>query len=141
MIDEVRSLLTEVGLNGEYDENKSKQACQLTYKERRILSVAIALCGQPKLVLLDEPTSGLNYKEKAKLHETIKKYCQGKITIVFTNDIEEAEKVSNRIGILQNGKLVYVGSKSFLKKRFGEFYVITLRTKPNLSEALKQFIF
>ena len=96
---------------------KNKKAKTLSGGWQRRLSVALALINEPEILFLDEPTLGLDVIVRKELWHTIKK-LKGKITIILTTHyMEEAENLSDRIGIMADGKLVAVGtSKELIKK-------------------------
>ncbi len=86
----------------------------------RRVSIAMALIGEPQILFLDEPTLGLDVIARHELWETIRS-LKGKITIILTTHyMEEAEMLSDRIGIMKNGKLLAVGTAEELKERVGE---------------------
>ncbi len=83
---------------------------------QRKLSIAMALLPKPKVLFLDEPTLGLDVLARHELWEMIRK-LKGSATIVLTTHyMEEAEKLSDRIGIMKDGHLIAVGTaKSFIE--------------------------
>jgi len=95
----------------ELDKVKHKQASKLSGGWQRKLSVALALVTKPKILFLDEPTLGLDVISRRELWKTIKQ-LKGKMTIILTTHyMEEAEALSDRIGIMKDGKLLFVGTK------------------------------
>ncbi|MBP5649339.1 MAG: ATP-binding cassette domain-containing protein, partial [Clostridia bacterium] len=94
-----------------------KQASKLSGGWQRKLSIALALISNPKILFLDEPTLGLDVLARRELWKTINE-LKGKMTIILTTHyMEEAEALSDRIGIMKDGKLLFVGTKEelFLK--------------------------
>jgi len=84
---------------------------------QRKLSIAIALINNPKLLFLDEPTLGLDVISRRELWEIILGF-KGDMTIILTTHyMEEAEKLSDRIGIMVNGRLKCVGTPDELKEK------------------------
>lgn len=82
---------------------------------QRRLSIAMALISEPKILFLDEPTLGLDVLARRELWAHIKK-LKGKITIILTTHyMEEAESLSDRIGIMAKGMLKAQGTASELK--------------------------
>ena len=78
------------------------------------LSIALSLISKPKVLFLDEPTLGLDVISRKELWKTIKT-LKGKMTIILTTHYrEEAEELSDRIGIMKEGKLLFVGNKKEL---------------------------
>ena len=101
-------------------EIKNQRAKTLSGGWQRRLSIAMALITQPKVLFLDEPTLGLDVLARRELWREIEK-LRGKITVVLTTHyLEEAEALSDRIGILVSGRLTAVGTAEELKKRAGK---------------------
>lgn len=94
---------------------------------RRKLSVALALVADSRLVLLDEPTSGMDLNARRRLWDMLKDYRQNRIIILTTHNMDEADLLGDRIGIMSQGQLVCVGSGSFLKGRYGCGYRLTVK--------------
>ena len=87
-----------------------KKAGKLSGGYQRRVSIAMALICEPSIVFLDEPTLGLDVLARSELWEVIQE-LKGKITIILTTHyMEEAETLSDRIGIMQNGKLLVTGT-------------------------------
>lgn len=97
-------------------EVKNKRADKLSGGWQRKLSIALALVSHPKVLFLDEPTLGLDVIARRELWKTITA-LKGKMTIILTTHyMEEAEALSDRIGIMKKGKLLFVGTKDELFK-------------------------
>ena len=112
----VNSLVDEFSLG----EILNKKAGKLSGGWQRRLSIAMALIGEPKILFLDEPTLGLDVIARAELWDTIRA-LKGKITIILTTHyMEEAEALSDRIGIMKNGSLVALGTSDELKAKSGK---------------------
>lgn len=119
---EVEKLLKDVGI-WEYRHTLGKN---LSGGNKRKLSVAIALCGNSKFVMLDEPTAGMDLQARRNLWNMLLSYRNDRIIVLTTHYMDEADVLGDRIGIMQNGRLVTVGSSLFLKKRYGVGYNFTL---------------
>ena len=92
------------------EEVLNKKAKTLSGGWQRKVSIAISLINNPKILFLDEPTLGLDVIARKELWNVINE-LKGKITIILTTHyMEEAENLSDRIGIMVNGNLVDVGS-------------------------------
>ena len=99
------------------DEVLNKKAKTLSGGWQRKVSIAISLINDPKILFLDEPTLGLDVIARKELWKVISS-LKGKITIILTTHyMEEAEKLSDRIGIMSNGNLVDIGTASELIKK------------------------
>ena len=92
------------------DEVLNKRAKTLSGGWQRKVSIAISLINDPKILFLDEPTLGLDVIARKELWKVINS-LKGKITIILTTHyMEEAESLSDRIGIMVNGKIVDIGT-------------------------------
>ena len=87
---------------------------------QRRLSIAMALISQPKLLFLDEPTLGLDVLARRELWRIIES-LKGKVTVILTTHyMEEAEALSDRVGIMAKGKLLVCGTPRELMEQAGE---------------------
>ena len=101
------------------EEVLKQKAKTLSGGWQRKVSIAIALINEPKILFLDEPTLGLDVIARKELWNVIEK-LKGKITIILTTHyMEEAESLSDRIGIMAKGNLVDIGTAEELIKRAG----------------------
>ena len=84
---------------------------------QRKLSIAIALINNPKILFLDEPTLGLDVLARKELWRIIES-LKGKVTIILTTHyMEESEKLSDRVGVMNEGKLISIGTVNELLKK------------------------
>lgn len=98
----------------------SKKACKLSGGWQRRLSIAMALVGEPQILFLDEPTLGLDVIARSELWDTIRD-LKGSVTMILTTHyMEEAEALSDRIGIMKDGKLLALGTAEKLKQLAGK---------------------
>lgn len=98
------------------EEYAKSRAKTLSGGLKRRLSIAMALITEPEIIFLDEPTLGLDVLARRELWRIIEK-LKGKITIILTTHyLEEAEALSDRIGIMAKGELKAVGTSDELKK-------------------------
>ena len=105
---------------------------------KRRLNLAAGLVHQPRVLLLDEPTVGIDPQARNAILEIIRDIARQGTTIVFTtHHLEEAEKLCDRIAIMDHGRILQTGSLSELAKVVGDGEVITLRGKFS-GEQLKQ---
>ena len=88
----------------------NKKAGKLSGGWQRRVSIAMALISEPQVLFLDEPTLGLDVIARSELWDTIRS-LKGKITIILTTHyMEEAEALSDRIGIMKDGRMLAVGT-------------------------------
>ncbi len=97
-----------------------KRAGKLSGGWQRRLSIAMALIGEPEILFLDEPTLGLDVLARSDLWDAIRA-LKGKITMILTTHyMEEAEALSDRIGIMKDGKLLILGTAEEIKQAAGK---------------------
>lgn len=107
-------------------EKTDYPAGNLSGGQKRRLSVAIAFIGGSKLIYLDEPTSGMDTSARRYIWEMLKNYKDGKIVVLTTHFMDEADFLGDRIGIMGEGRLVCCGSSVYLKNKFGVGYNLTI---------------
>ena len=99
------------------DEVLKRKAGKLSGGFQRRVSIAMALISEPKILFLDEPTLGLDVIARHDLWEVIRS-LKGKITIILTTHyMEEAEALSDRIGIMKSGSLLAIGTLEELNRK------------------------
>ena len=103
----VTDCVAMAGLEGLLDRRYGK----LSGGQQRRVQFAIAVCGRPALLFLDEPTTGLDIDARQKLWQAIRELvAQGSGVLLTTHYLEEAEALSDRVVVLDRGKLVAEGS-------------------------------
>lgn len=109
-----------------------KKAGKLSGGWQRRLSIAMALIGEPEILFLDEPTLGLDVIARSELWDVIRE-LKGRITIILTTHyMEEAEMLSDRIGIMKDGRLLALGTAAELmaqsgRERFEDAFVAIVK--------------
>ncbi len=112
----IKELCELLGLN----KVLNKKAGKLSGGWQRRLSIAMALITEPKVLTLDEPTLGIDVLARSEIWDIIRS-LKGKITIILTTHyMEEAEALSNRIGIMKDGRLLIVGTAGEIKQKAGK---------------------
>ena len=115
--EKTQAKITELSERFGLDTVLQRKAGKLSGGWQRRVSIAMALISEPKILFLDEPTLGLDVIARHELWETIRS-LKGKITIILTTHyMEEAEALSDRIGIMKSGKLLAVGTVEELNER------------------------
>ena len=111
---------------------ENQLAGTLSGGQKRKLSVGIAMIGDSKIVILDEPSSGMDTSSRRRLWEMLKENKNGKIIILTTHYMDEADILGDRICIMAEGKIKCCGSSLFLKNRYGVGYnLIIAKTTRN----------
>jgi len=96
-----------------------RKAGKLSGGWQRRVSIAMALISEPQILFLDEPTLGLDVLARHELWDAIRA-LKGRVTIILTTHyMEEAEALSDRIGIMKSGRLLAAGTAEELKQRAG----------------------
>ena len=109
----IKELAASFGLDGVLQRRVGK----LSGGYCRRVSIAMALISEPEILFLDEPTLGLDVIARRELWDMIRSLC-GRVTIILTTHyMEEAEALSDRIGIMKNGRLLAVGTAEELMRR------------------------
>ena len=123
------------------DKLAKRKASLLSGGEKRRLNVALGLINSPSVLFLDEPSAGMDPKSRNILWNIISKISEEeKITIILTTHlIETAERLSDRIAIINNGSVQIIGKPSELKERHGKSEVIDIKLseRVNVGEAMK----
>lgn len=113
--------------NLELWSHRDKLAMSLSGGMKRKLCVAIALIGDPEVVLLDEPSAGLDPVSRRNLWRVILTTMANRAVILTTHSMEEAEALCRRIGIMVLGQMRCLGSKQHLKNKFGSGFELTVK--------------
>ncbi|XP_053380428.1 ATP-binding cassette sub-family A member 2-like isoform X1 [Mercenaria mercenaria] len=104
-----------------------KPAGTLSGGNKRKLSTAIALIGNPSLILMDEPTSGMDPYSRRFLWDVIQRLVQTGTSVVFSShSMEECETLCSRLSIMAKGQLKCIGSVQHLKDKYGDGYTLTV---------------
>tara|TARA_Y100001970_G_scaffold292316_1_gene433108 strand:- start:15973 stop:16917 length:945 start_codon:yes stop_codon:yes gene_type:complete len=113
----IESILKELSL---WDKKDSKLRELSGGMKRRVL-IAKALSHEPKILFLDEPTASVDVELRRDMWEIIKRLKNKGVTIILTTHyIEEAEEIADRVGIINNGKIIIVDEKNRLIKKLGQ---------------------
>jgi len=108
------------------------RANNLSGGNKRKLSVAIAMIGNPPLVFLDEPSTGVDPQAKRFMWNIVSKIStlrKKSAVIITTHSMEEAEALATKMGIMVNGEFKCFGSSQHIKNKFGTGYEIELKIK------------
>jgi ABC-2 type transport system ATP-binding protein len=131
----VDELIRRFGL----EEKRNAFYNQLSGGQKQRLALAIALVNDPKVLFFDEPTAGLDPQVRREIYDIIEELKREKKTIVLTTHyIEEAEKLCDRVGIVDHGKLIALGTPRELKERSANTTRVEVRlAKPVAIDELK----
>jgi branched-chain amino acid transport system ATP-binding protein len=108
---ETETVLAEIGLAS----LKNIPTKELSYGNKRILEIGIALASQPQLLLMDEPTSGLPSSETERVKEFIKKISERLTILIIEHDMSVVLTISDTITVLHQGRVIAQGSPEEIK--------------------------
>jgi len=98
---------------------------KLSGGQKQRLAVATALVGNPKILFLDEPTTGLDPQSRRQLWEIVRDFQRGGGTVLLTTHyMDEAEKLCDRLAIVDHGKIIAEGTPASLIERLGGHHVV-----------------
>jgi len=110
-----KELLDQLGLTAQSD----KQARRLSGGMKRRLNIALALVHDPSVLFLDEPEAGLDPQSRLLMREFIKNLAGSHTIILTTHNMDEADRLSNRVAIIDQGKILKTDSPENLKQSIG----------------------
>ena len=131
--DLVTSMIKEMSLN----EFTNKIAGRLSGGNKRKLSVAVSMLGNPPIILLDEPSTGMDPEARRFMWSVIHKMStkgRKSSVIMTTHSIDEAETLCKRMGIMVNGEFVCLGTANEIKEKYGYGFEADVRVKPMSQE-------
>jgi ABC-2 type transport system ATP-binding protein len=106
-------LVAAVGLT----DQAGKKIKTLSGGQRRRLDVAIGLVGRPEVLFLDEPTAGFDPQARHEFHDLVRAVAGRTTVLLTTHDLDEAEKLADRIVIINGGRIIADGSPGELARR------------------------
>ncbi len=125
----VETLLAEMQL----EEKRSTWVMKLSGGQRQRLAVALGLVGDPEVLFLDEPTTGLDPQSRRALWDTIASLRErGKTVVLTTHYMDEAERLCDRIAIVDRGKRIALGTPGELIDDIGGAHLVEVTTDPPL---------
>jgi ABC-2 type transport system ATP-binding protein len=108
-------------------DKRKAQARTLSGGMQRRLNLALALVHDPEVVVLDEPEAGLDPQSRIKVREYIQALARRKTVILTTHNMDEAERLADRVAIIDHGKLLVLDTPDALKRRVGEGDVLEIQ--------------
>ena len=98
---------------------------KLSGGQKQRLSVACALAGRPELLFLDEPTTGLDPQSRRQLWEVLQRFrAEGRTILLTTHYMDEAHVLCDRVGIMDRGRLIALGTPRELVASLGAEHVV-----------------
>ena len=128
---EARAVERDYGLA----DHSAKRVKELSGGTKRKLSAAIALsCGRPDVCFLDEPTTGVDASTRRFIWDRIKAGTDGKVVLLTTHYMDEADALAQRIGIMANSRLKCIGSAQHIKSKHGGGSRVETRGPPDKAD-------
>ena len=119
------------------EEKTTAWVGKLSGGQKQRLAVAAALVGDPELLFLDEPTTGLDPQSRRQLWEVIRQFGrQGRTVLVTTHYLDEAERLCDRVAIVDHGRVIALGTPRELIASLGGEHVIEFSTQANHGETV-----
>lgn len=115
------------------------RASNLSGGMKRRLNICLALIHDPEILILDEPEAGLDPQSRILVRDFIKTYSQHKTVILTTHNMDEAERLSDRVAIIDHGKLLLLDTPQNLKRTVGEGDILELVIESNNENSTKAF--
>jgi ABC-2 type transport system ATP-binding protein len=114
-------VLEEVSLT----EKARARVGKLSGGQKQRLAVAMALVGDPELMFLDEPTTGLDPQSRRQLWDILRRFkAQGRTILITTHYMDEAERLCDRVAVVDHGKVIALGSPAELIAQLGGDHLI-----------------
>ncbi|MBC7878128.1 MAG: ATP-binding cassette domain-containing protein [Anaerolineales bacterium] len=124
----VDEVLEQIGLT---DKAKNKVKTYSGGMKRRV-NIGVGLLHKPKLLFMDEPTVGIDPQSRRAILDTVKDLNKQGMTVLYTTHyMEEAEELSDRVGIIDHGELIAIGTQKELTKQVGETETLVLHIGEN----------
>ncbi|KAI8501113.1 ATP-binding cassette sub- A member 5 [Branchiostoma belcheri] len=133
--DQVESQMEVIIEEVDLKDQENTYSEKLSGGQKRKLCVGIAMIGDPKVIFLDEPTSGMDPFSRRSIWALLKRKRQGKVILLTTHFMDEADILADRKAIISKGTLRCAGSSLFLKNRYGVGYHLGLVTSLNCDSA------
>lgn len=120
-------------------EKANTRSKLLSGGQRQRLAVAIALVNDPEIVFLDEPTTGLDPQARRRLWEVIETLRgRGRTILLTTHSMEEAERLCDRVAVMDHGKIIALGTPQDLIREHFPYTAITFPMPPGITQAALQ---
>jgi len=129
----IRQVVTFMIMEMSLTEFTNKISGRLSGGNKRKLSVAISMLGNPPIILLDEPSTGMDPEARRFMWSVIHKMStkgRKSSVIMTTHSMDEAETLCKRMGIMVNGEFVCLGTANQIKEKYGYGYEADVRIKP-----------
>ncbi|MEE9557349.1 MAG: ABC transporter ATP-binding protein [Candidatus Adiutricales bacterium] len=130
------NLLEWVGL----EEKSNVLADKLSGGMKRRLNICLALVHDPEILILDEPEAGLDPQSRVMIRDFIKSLAEEKTVILTTHNMDEADRLADRVAIIDHGKLLLLDTPHSLKKSIGEGDLIEIQLRAAGSDQFEKAV-
>ncbi len=117
------SLLEALGLW----EKRNKLAKTLSGGMQRRLNIALAIAHDPELIILDEPQAGLDPQSRILVRDFVRQLAKDRTVILTTHDMDEADRLSDRVAIVDHGKILLIDTPNKIKQQSGVGDILQIR--------------
>jgi len=132
-----RRALELLGILG-LDKKKNKLAKTLSGGMKRRLNIALSLVHDPQILILDEPQAGLDPQSRVLVREYIQSLAKKITVILTTHDMDEADRLAERIAIIDHGQLLVLDTPENLKNQIGEGDILEIRISDDKEEEINR---
>ncbi|KAG4071964.1 hypothetical protein HA402_006125 [Bradysia odoriphaga] len=130
----IKSISVQLAADLNFLVHMDKKVKEYSGGNKRKLSTAVALIGNPRIVYFDEPTAGMDPGAKRQLMDMVSKVrSTGKSIILTSHLMDECEALCTRLAIMVNGEFKCLGSVQHLKNKFSQGFNLTIKVRKNLS--------
>ncbi|HEX4611320.1 MAG TPA: ABC transporter ATP-binding protein [Urbifossiella sp.] len=120
------------------EEKAAAYVVKLSGGQKQRLAVATALVGDPELLFLDEPTTGLDPQSRRQMWDVIRDFRErGRTVVLTTHYMDEAERLCDRVAVIDHGKVIALGSPRELITRLGGEHVVEFSVAGELPDAVR----
>jgi len=124
----VDEVLEQIGLT----DKARKRVKTFSGGMKRRVNIGVGLLHKPKVLFMDEPTVGIDPQSRRAILDTVKDLNKQGMTLLYTTHyMEEAEELSNRVGIMDHGELIAIGSQKELTQQVGQSETLILHISEN----------
>ena len=118
-------------------DKRNKLAKELSSGMKRRLNIALALVHDPEILILDEPQAGLDPQSRILVREYIRSLSKRITVILTTHDMDEVDKLADRVGIIDNGQMLVLDTPEGLKNRIGAGDILEIKIAAGQDSKLK----
>ncbi len=118
-------------------DKRNTWAKELSSGMKRRLNIALALVHDPEILILDEPQAGLDPQSRILIREYIRSLSKRITVILTTHDMDEVDKLADRVGIIDNGQMLVLDTPEGLKSRIGAGDILEIKIAAGQDDKLK----